>query len=236
MSVENEVNKNEVQQSANKAVPTVTSGRDGLSDPPVGGSQSNPIVGATIKFTNDYHWVIDDTDEIDPARKFLVWKVVPTRVKWGSSPLIVEVLEPGEDPRIAELNGACRDEWRPSRFKPGELEGPWQFRFLVQAADLMTMDVFTYPTATVGGCIAVEELKGKTSRMRKMCGDDELRPIVTFDRAPFHTRYDPDRLRPRLAVQAFLNGAGEQVAVPALINKTLPKGANDAEMNDAIKY
>jgi hypothetical protein len=232
MSVENEASKNEVQ-SANKAVPTVTPGRDGLSDPAVGGSQSM-IVGGLIKFGKDFRWTVDG-EELAPTRKFLVYEVLPTRTKFVDPP-ITQILEPGEAPRIEELNEACRDEWRPSRFKPGELEGPWVFRFIAHLVDVVTTDIFSVALGTLGFCRAIEDLKSRTLRVRKMYGDSELRPVVTLDRAPFPTRYDPNSKRPHLAVQCYMNAAGEQIAVPSLVSKTLPKNATDDEAGDTIKY
>ena len=70
----------------------------------------------------------------------------------------------------------------------GKPKGPWQAQHIVYLVDPISIDQYTYPTATIGGGIAVRELIDRIIWMRRFRGN-AVYPIVQLTTRFMKTRY-----------------------------------------------
>jgi hypothetical protein len=212
---------------------------DGFSDPNYGGSRSI-IKGSKIKFTNDFRWLAG-ANEIDPAREFLVIEILRVEQKWSEQQAVeTRILKPDERPNVDELNEAApRSEWH-DYF--GKFVGPWQFSYVLYLLEPATMGTFTYPTSTIGGCIAVDNLKDATCRARRVYGENYY-PLVTLGTVHMNTAYN-GREAPALNVKTFVPIRPAAEGAPTIAGPEAPtidakktdakRGDSDVEMKVAI--
>ena len=146
--------------------------------------------------------------------------------KWGldNKPIAEEnrFLEEGEKwPDVEAMNEAApQSEWREG---PKGLQGPWQCQHLFYFLDPNTFERFTYPTNTVGGHIAVGDLKAAIKDARLVYGA-RVNPIVTLSDTFMKTKYSASgRQRPHFVVVRWVAMGG--VAPPKALaaeTKALP--------------
>jgi hypothetical protein len=197
------------------APPAAPPRSDGFNDPSERGGASI-IKGSKIRFTNNSEWLIGDNEAIPADQEFLVIECKKVLQKWGPDQKPeTRVLEPGEFfPDMERLNDETpRDEWRVND-KTGKLEGPWQANMVLYLLDPKTMKAFTYPTHTVGGHIAVGDLKDEVQRARLLRGAANLYPIVTLGDTFMNTKHG-GRQRPALNVVRYVP-IGDAPARPTL--------------------
>jgi hypothetical protein len=200
------------------AAPLIDDGFAGWDDRFEGDDQrenAGIIQGTLVKFSNDGKWVDRNGDEIPGDLEVCVAEVVRLVQKWiDQKPVETIILEPHQKfPDIEELNEkAPREEWREYQ---GKLQGPWQAQHLLRWVNLETMDKYTYPTATIGGTIAIRDLRDRILLIRRLKGGD-VYAVVTLGRVWWNTSRG-GRWRPQFIVKRWVRlgaGGGEQVEVP----------------------
>ena len=135
-----------------------------------GDSRNSIIKGVKLKFTNDFEWVTRDGTVIGNDRKFVAVDMIKTTQKWiDDVPVETQILGPDEKfPDIEALNKAAPEEEMTEKF--GKRVGPYQNGYCVYLLDPETMEVFSYPTSTVGGGQAVRELRDTVRLARRVKG------------------------------------------------------------------
>jgi hypothetical protein len=181
------------------------------------------LIQGLTKFTNEAKWVRDD-EEIAPDRELIAADVVRVLQRWeDGKPIETRILEPGEKfPDVKALNDAVpREDW--SEGPDGHPRGPWQAQHILYLVDPVTMDRFSYPTATTGGGIAIRELVDKITLMRRTRGPN-LYAIVTLGDTFMQTKFG-GRQRPHFKIARWVrlgNEGGEELAaLPAPTAPTL---------------
>ena len=116
--------------------------------------------GTRLKFTNEATWETANGADFSDHELVAV-DLRRMEVKWGDGKPLPETRElgPGERYRnLEELNKACpKSEWREGF--DGKLHGPWQHQHVLELVDPVSMDCFSYPASTIGGSIAVSNLR-----------------------------------------------------------------------------
>ena len=184
-------------------------GFDSVSDD---GDEQRLIQGHRVSFTNDATWVIGDDEELPRGREFTVVNLGRLTQKWGKSdgpPIETRILGPEEKfPDVKALNEATpKSEWREG---PNGLQGPWANVHIVYMVDLDNAERFTFPTSTVGGSIAVGDLKKSTVWMRRFRGQ-HVYPVVKLRDIYMSTRFG-GRQRPHFEVVRWIALGGENEA------------------------
>jgi hypothetical protein len=180
--------------------------------------QHGLIQGGLVKFSNEATWPCNDED-LPPDLELVAIDVIRVVQQWGKDqrPAETRILEPGEKfPDIEAMNEAVpRSEWLEG---PSGPRGPWQAQYIVYLMNPLTMDRYTFPTGTVGGGIAVRELRDKIVWMRRFRGA-RVYPVLTLSDTHMRTRFG-GRQRPHFIVKRWivLDG-GEGTALPAPANQ-----------------
>ena len=171
------------------------------------------IQGTIVKFTNEAEWMTRDDEKLSAAQELIATGIIRVLQKWiHKMPVETRILKPGENVDLEALNEAApKDEWGERDGKPC---GPWQCEYLVYLLDPRTMDRYTYATDTVGGGIAVRDLRDKVQWMRRLRGQN-IYPVVTLDDKFMKTRHG-GRQRPHLVVVRWIALGGDNAnALPA---------------------
>jgi hypothetical protein len=180
---------------------------------------SSLIQGDRISFTNEATWVIAISNvKLPPELELLVWDVLRVVNKWpvepGAPPIESRVLGPGEKiPDLKKKNEATpQEEWRmgPS----GQLEGPYQFQYLVYLFDEKTSARYTWATSTIGGAICVRDCAERTNFMRKYKGA-RVHARVKLSNTFMNTRFG-GRQRPQFIYMPHWVRLGESEEIAAL--------------------
>jgi hypothetical protein len=182
-------------------------------DRPEGGSV---IQGTVVKFTNEAVWVTRDEEELPSNLELIAIDIVRVVQKWiDQLPVETRILEPGEKfPDLEALNDtAPKSEW--TEGPDGKSRGPWQAQFIVHLLNPKTMERYSYATGTVGGGIAVRELRDKVQWMRKLRGLN-VYAVVTLAAKHMKTRFGR-RQRPHFVIVRWitLGDTAEAAALPA---------------------
>jgi hypothetical protein len=158
--------------------------------------------------------VTRDGQELSPNLELVAIDIVRAVQKWKKDedgnltpdPSGTRVLGPGEKfPDVAKLNEETpKEEWIKGR--SGQLEGPYQNQYLLYLLDPATMSKYSYPTATVGGGIAIRDLREKVMWMRKFRGPDTY-AVVTLSDCFMKTKHG-GRQRPNLLIKRWVGMGG----------------------------
>ena len=124
-----------------------------------------------------------------------------TVVKWRqeqSAPVETIFLKPGEKfPDLKTRNEETpKSEWVEGF--DGKPKGPWEAQHIVYLVDPVSIDQYSYPTATIGGGIAVRELVDRIMWMRRLRGN-AVYPIVRLATQFMQTKF-AGRLRPHFEI------------------------------------
>ena len=200
-------------------------------------SADQVIMGSKVRFSNDFEWLsgAGDGSPIDPDRVFVVIKIEKILQKWSVDGHPIETqrfLAGAKLPDLDDLNAACpKDEWRE---KFGKVVGPWAWQYVVYFIDQTTYEVFTYPTNTAGGGIAVRDLRKSTDIARRLRGDN-LFPRIRL-RDTFMKTGTGGRQRPVLEVVDYISIGGlNPSGAPASNPITNGSGGNGAAQIEASK-
>lgn len=180
------------------------------------------IQGTIVKFTNDAAWMTRDDDELPANLELVATDVIRLVQKWiDGMPVETRILAPGEKfPDLDALNEAApKSEWREG--PNGKMHGPHQSQYIVHLLDPKTMDRFSFATGTVGGGIAVRELRDKVTWMRRLRGQNVFAVVTLADRH-MKTRFG-GRQRPHFNVTRWITlGTDDTTALPAPSSGPLP--------------
>jgi hypothetical protein len=173
------------------------------------------IQGNLAKFTNEATYVTRDGDELPADLELVAVDVARIVQKWqDQQPVETIILEPHQKfPDIEEMNEKVpREEWIEG--PDGQLRGPYQAQHVLYLLDPATMDKFTFPTGTVGGRIAIRELRDKLMWMRRLRGPN-VYPVVLLSDTFMNTRFG-GRQRPHFKIVRWTRLGGEGGEVEAL--------------------
>jgi hypothetical protein len=178
------------------------------------------IQGALVKFTNDSEWM-QDGEILPPELELVAVGIGRVVQKWkDGTPAETLVLQPGQKfPDIDALNASVPvAKWEEG---PGGKRGPWQAQHIVYLLNEQTMDKYTYPTGTIGGRIAVSELRDRVCWMRQFRGA-KVYPVVRLATKFMNTRYG-GRERPHFDIQRWVALGDEGAALaPSSTTPSLP--------------
>jgi hypothetical protein len=186
---------------------------DGFSDSTPTG---RTIQGSFLKFAEG-KW----TESGVPVPVSLkLWTIETTTViqRWKDQRVIEEISErPLSD--VNELNAAVpQEEWE--RDRNGKPKPPYQLTAILYLLNPETMEKYTFPTSTVGGSIAVSELKDSVAFMRRYRGESTL-AVVELSSKLMRTQYG-DRLRPFFKILEWRAPSGGAASLPPAQNTTPP--------------
>jgi hypothetical protein len=182
---------------------------------------SGLIKGEKIKFSNAGEWLNGDT-VIAADREFIVIKLLKATQKWSDAKP-VETMIIADDayfPDIETLNAEAPPEEKHEAF--GKTVGPWQNVIITYLICPASMEAFCWPTSTMGGFRAIQELKDATRRARMLRGDN-LFPRVTLGDKFMNTVYG-GRQRPFFVIKGF-EPIGD--APPPALTKPAPDSNSD---------
>jgi hypothetical protein len=187
--------------------------------------QHRVIQGTLLRFANEGIWTDNDGEPIPKGLALAAMSICRVIQKWVDKMSIREetrFLQPGEKaPDIAALNERCpRSEWGLDFNK--NPKGPFELSTVLYLFDPETMQKYTFPTRTVGGNIAIGELKDATAMMRKFRGPSVL-PIVALASKHMNTRFG-GRMRPHLEIMKWisLDQGGGPALPPGAAASALP--------------
>lgn len=217
-------------------LPSVIGG-DGFGDHPEGDERrgNRVIQGAVVKFTNDAVWITRDEEKLSDDRELIATGILRVLQKWvDHMPEETRILQPGENPDLDALNEAApKTEWVVG--PDGKERGPWQVQYIVHLLDPKSMDRFSYATGTVGGGIAVRDLKDKVTWMRRMRGQN-IFAVVTLSDKTMKTKFG-SRQRPHLVIVRWIELGGDNAAAlpaPAAGGAAVAEPTLAEEMNDSV--
>jgi hypothetical protein len=173
------------------------------------------IKGTLIKFTNEAKWVTRDGEELPAGLELISVAVKRVVQKWqDQKPVVTTVLEPHQKfPDVKKMNEETpREDWVEG--PDGHPRGPWQAQHILYLLDPKTIDMYTYPTGTDGGRVAIGELRDKIMLMQRLRGQN-VYPVVTLSDTFFPTRYG-GRQRPHFVPKRWVRLGGEGGEVEAL--------------------
>lgn len=210
------------------AVPT-----DGFDDLDTDGRL---IQGCIIKFdaTASPHWNRGDGGTL--AAKYLPVGTLTALQKWEKQkPVETIIKEPGKAlPNIDELNASVpANQWELGN--DGMPKAPWQLQHIVYLVNPETAERGTFATGTIGGSMAVRELKDTISLMRKLKANPRLTPTVKLGQRKMKTKYG-ERPRPAFEITGWIGDDGKTIAAPTALLPTSPAGIARAELDDAIPF
>jgi hypothetical protein len=157
------------------------------------------IQGTLIKFTNEGEWVTRDGDPLPADLELTAVDVLRVVQKWqDQQPVETIILEAHQKfPDIEKMNAETpQEEWVEG--PDGQMRGPWQAQHVLRLLDLKTMDKYTFPTGTMGGRIAIRDLRDKIMWMRRVRGPN-VYPNIKFARVWMNTRFG-GRWRPHFQI------------------------------------
>jgi hypothetical protein len=175
------------------------------------------IQGIKIKFDNTAAWLQRDDEEMPPNLELVAVDVLRVVQMWGPDGLPVndetKILEPHQKfPDIEEMNAKVpRSKWVEG--PDGQMRGPYQASHVLYLLDPQSMDKFSFPTATVGGRIAIRELRDKIMWMRRLRGPDTY-PVIVLANTFMNTL--GGRQRPHFKIVRWVRLGGEGGEVEAL--------------------
>jgi hypothetical protein len=218
------------EMQKNQEVKSCAPATDGFDDAGDGGQGLRVIQGLKIGFTNDFTWVDGNDDVVPPELELVVVSLARVLQKWSPDNMPIRgterYLAPGEHPDLEALNAVCtRAEW--GKDFNDQPRAPWQVQTLVYLVDTKTMQRYTFPTATVGGNIAIDDLKSAVQLMRKFRGP-HVYPVVALSDTFMNTRFG-GRQRPSFKILRWEALDGDGALPPTTPTAALPPPSAEAE-------
>jgi hypothetical protein len=166
------------------------------------------IQGTLVKFSAEGQWVDREGNEISGELELVAADVIRLVQKWqDQKPVETIILQPHQKfPDVEAMNEAVpRDEWEEG---PAGLHGPWQAQHLLYLVNLETMDKYSFPSSTIGGRVAIRDLRDRIMWMRRLKGSD-VYPVVVLGRSWMNTKYG-GRWRPTFIIKRWVRLGGSQ--------------------------
>jgi hypothetical protein len=196
---------------------------DGFND--AGDDDGQRVIrGTKLSFGNDGVWTNADDAPIPANLEFVPVHVGRVLQKWDKDNMPVRgetrFLAPGEDPGVDGLNEKTpRNEWGLDFNK--QQRPPWQVQNIIYLVRTENMAQFTIATSTVGGNIAISDLKAAVQLMRKFRGPS-VYPVVTLASRHMNTKFG-GRPRPHFEILRFIKlDPGDKAALPQSPTPSLP--------------
>ena len=183
------------------------------------------IQGTLSKFSAEGLWVDREGNEIPGDLELVAADVIRLVQKWqDQKPVETIILQPHQQfPDVEAMNEAVpRDEWEEG---PAGLHGPWQAQHLLYLVNLETMDKYSFPSSTIGGRIAIRDLRDRIMWMRRLKGND-VYAVVTLSRSWMNTKYG-GRWRPTFNIKRWVRLGGSQAEAlpPSPVTPPTPTAA-----------
>jgi hypothetical protein len=197
------------------------------------------IQGGIIKFDAP-NWKRSDGGTL--ADKYLPVGTVTVLQRWEKQrPVETIVKEPGKPlPDIDELNSNVpAEKWELG--VDGAPKAPWQRQYIVYFVDPETAERFTYASGTIGGAMAVSDLKDAISLKRRLRGDKNLMPVVRLGSRKMKTRFG-EKQRPAFEIIGWIGDDGKAPPLPPLPTPAAPllpsptRAEASDELDDAIPF
>jgi hypothetical protein len=201
----------------------------GVAEPGAG----SLIQGKMVRFKDD-SFLIGGTDHMpEDVKRLTVVSMLTLWTKWCDGKPTHVVTPTGQvHPQREEMGDLDQDEWEAGL--DGRPSDPWRdSRHVVMVHDA-SAQVFTFVTATVGGRIAVSNLKSQIALYRRV--HKHACPVIELGRADMKTKVGVKQ-RPDLRVVGWLDPTPE--AVPPASPKQLPPASalKSADvLNDRIPF
>jgi hypothetical protein len=202
-----------------------------------GGDEGTIWRGPRVKFSEGVHKLPDRTVFDKEVIATDVMSVVSCFI---DRKLLDEKIENPEAPfDLDQMNGEIPEgEWGTGL--DGRPKPPWQRQTLLYLLDERDAGEYTFVTQSIGGNVAVRELKAKVRRMRMLKRIEDYYPVVRLKSTPWKTQYGmrtrPDfevidwvPLGPKAPLQIETKPA--EITAPTKKGKTRPD-----EMNDEIPF
>jgi hypothetical protein len=220
-----------------KTTPHPADGFEGFEDRHEGDERpegGGVIQGTLVKFTNQATWVTRDGQELPADLELIATDIVRVVQKWiDRQPVETRILEPGEKfPDIETLNSAApRSEW--TEGPDGKPRGPYQAQHIIYLLNPKTMERHSYATGTVGGGIAVRELRDSVTWMRRLRGQN-VYAVVTLSDKFMRIRHGRGRQRPHFLIVRWITiGGTDEKSLPAPVREVKSPSLSE-EMKDEL--
>jgi hypothetical protein len=192
---------------------------------------SRPSRGGYLRWSADANPRWRDQDGCKPPERLVAMFINERLCRWqeGQPSYITEKPLPDPD----ELNRAIpKDTWE--KGLNGEAREPWEHQAVLGLIDPATGQKFIFSTPTVGGHIAVDELREAVAMMRLLRGIKCV-PVVELSEKPMRTKYKMS-LRPYCKIVDWRILGGDGGAIPAQpVAPQLPAPAPEAAKPQANK-
>jgi hypothetical protein len=204
------------------------------------------IQGSFLKFTEQGKWV-EVGLSVPSGLRLLAIETTTVLQRWKDQK-VVDVITERPFPNIDELNEAVpKEEWETDR--NGQLRKPYQHTWLLYLLNPATMEKYTFVSSTVGGRIAVSELKDAVAFMRRYREESTL-AVVELSSKPMRTRFG-ERPRPFFKIlewraagrgaQSLPTTSPKQIAAAPAVAAPLPgkkveEPKLEEEMNDLLPF
>jgi hypothetical protein len=175
------------------------------------------LIGSQVKFL-DGKWY-ESGAELPDGTQLIVLGVDQILQRWSGG----QVVDTNRDlDMLDELNGDIpRTEWELGvNGKPRE---PWVRTYVVHLIDPSSGARFTFATASIGGAIAVRNLRDCIAGMKQLRGGVEAAPLIELGSKPMRTRFSPQpRPRPHFQPVAWQGLGGETPKLAAPVKPAEP--------------
>jgi hypothetical protein len=172
---------------------TVNEDDDGFRWSPADGRVTK---GTILNWNDEKKW--HDRDGLSPPSPLLVMGVTTVLRRWMKDEfgnMRPDYITEHPLPDAANLNSTIpKTEWLPGLGNSGP-RPPWEFCVVVYLANLVSGELFTFSSTTIGGRMAFDALNEAVVIMRMMRGE-KVSPIVLLEERPFQTKLFGLKRRP----------------------------------------
>jgi hypothetical protein len=212
-----------VAEKTNVPAPIIDDGFDGEPD----GDRDVQGTRYVCDVTKPEPWLEQPGDiPVDVTRERLVMSSRTVLRRWENNRVVDKIIKCKDVPfpDVDKLNEQIsREQWR--KGPSGEPQGPWQKAWYVYLFDVQSGERATFITTSIGGRIAVVEIREDIGWMRKLRGHAVV-PVVLLGLKPFPTKFGMKQrpwLRPVRWAELGAAGIADQ-----LEHKPEPKALPDA--------
>jgi hypothetical protein len=175
---------------------------DGLTD--VVSDSASLIKGRIMKFVDSRYMVGDE--HIPEATRVAVAGAAVAWYHWkDAKPAEIIVKQTGVPfPLRSELGDNDETEWAAG--PGGDKQDPWQMNHMLYFADMNSGATYTFTTTSIGGRMAVDDLKDAIRNYRMQ--HPGAKPVISLGTTPWKTKYGK-RLRPNFRIAEWILPQGQ---------------------------
>jgi hypothetical protein len=194
--------------------------RDGF-DVPDDPGENGTLIGAIEKYTKG-DWTTAGAPA-DSKRRLLAVDTLHCLRRWQDKRVIQEIHD-RPLPKVDDLNKAIpENEWEIDP-NSGEPRPPWEHTHVVYLWDLDTGKKSTFLSSTVGGAIAVSDLKEQVRSMRRLRGE-LIYPQVELGSLSMKTKHGMGK-KPDFKIVGWLN-LNEMAPIAQIATEATPDDSDD---------